>query len=520
MAFGARHRYIRLDVRRLPGGDVLDTLRAEQCAGLGWGETGDLSDITLNRAGKAALQTRVAERVDLTTQGQNAAAITNDLFNLALHVDEGDLVVVADGALGKAIGRISGPYEYYTDSDLAHRRPVEWIDSSEWPCADEKHWARALSWFEQSANKLAVEQRLADPVVVPLPPLARLRGMEGRVQSILDRKGQVILYGPPGTGKTYWAFRAAVALIAQNLLHKSVEALTADERALVEGNISLCTFHPAYGYEDFLEGYRPEERDGQLFFKLRDGVFKRLCGQAASHPEQRFILVIDEINRGDIPRIFGELLTLLEKDKRGREVLLPLSGRAFSVPTNVFVIGTMNTADRSIALLDTALRRRFGFIELLPDSGVLGDAAVDGLPLGPWLDGLNARLVSAIGPDGRNLQIGHAYLLEGGHPVTTFAGFARIVRDDIVPLLQEYCYEDYRLLEQILGTSLVDASTQQVHSELFGEESREDLKLALVAIAPDITVSAQAVAAEVDAAVEASEEDAIDESQADVAADA
>src|SRR5208337_1092412 len=106
-----------------------------------------------------------------------------------------------------------------------------------------------------------------------------------------------------------------------------------------------------------------------------------------------FFLVIDEINRGDIPRIFGELITLLELDKRGSSVHLPVSGQPFTVPRNIYVIGTMNTADRSIALLDTALRRRFGFIELMPDPSVFGDAnAGDSIPLGPWLTALNDRL--------------------------------------------------------------------------------------------------------------------------------
>lgn len=327
------------------------------------------------------------------------------------------------------------------------------------------------------------------------------------MQSILDRKGQVILYGPPGTGKTYWAQRAAEALLAQHLFTKGPAALTEDERETITRHIRLCTFHPSYGYEDFLEGYRPEEHDGRLVFRLRDGIFKALCQEAAAHPKERFVLIIDEINRGDIPRIFGELLTVLEKDKRGREVRLPLSGSLFAVPANGAVIGTMNTADRSIALLDTALRRRFGFIELMPDAEVLGGVSVDGIPLGLWLDALNDKIVAEMGADGRNLQVGHAYLLESGHPVTTLAGLSRIVRDDIVPLLQEYCYEDYRMLERILGKAIVDAGPQRVNMELFSEDSRDALKTALLAIAPDITASSQAVAAEAEVPAEVSPEE-------------
>src|SRR5258708_38048695 len=116
-----------------------------------------------------------------------------------------------------------------------------------------------------------------------------------------------------------------------------------------------------------------------MHFVLGDGIFKTVCKEAEAQPAQHFYLIIDEINRGDIPRIFGELLTVLEKDKHGKTVLLPLTGTPFRVPENIYIIGTMNTADRSIALLDTALRRRFGFIELMPDISVLGNTTIEGV---------------------------------------------------------------------------------------------------------------------------------------------
>lgn len=282
-----------------------------------------------------------------------------------------------------------------------------------------------------------------------------------RIQAILERKGQVILYGPPGTGKTYWAEQTA-------------QALASHDGDLVR----MCTFHPAYGYEDFLEGYRPEVEDGKLVFKLKPGIFKQLC-EDAQKSERSFYLIIDEINRGDIPRIFGELLTVLEKDKRGKSVLLPLSGQPFSVPDNVFVIGTMNTADRSIALLDKALRRRFGFWELMPDSAVLKDAVVEGISLGPWLEALNQRLLENIGRDARNLQIGHAYLFYQGYPVVSIDRFARILQEDIIPLLEEYCYEDFSTLVKILGPELVDEKKQRLKHELFDPDRRDELVQAL-----------------------------------------
>ena len=130
------------------------------------------------------------------------------------------------------------------------------------------------------------------------------------------------------------------------------------------GSLTLLTFHPSYSYEDFIEGFRPTDTGNGLSLRLEDGIFKRICREAQAQPEKRFLLLIDEINRANVAKVFGEIITLLEADKRGLVVTLPQSKESFCVPRNVYVLGTMNTADRSIRLLDAALRRRFAFIEL------------------------------------------------------------------------------------------------------------------------------------------------------------
>jgi 5-methylcytosine-specific restriction protein B len=223
--------------------------------------------------------------------------------------------------------------------------------------------------------------------------------------------------------------------------------------------LTQVTFHPSYTYEDFVEGFRPQATgSGSLDLRLVDGLFKRVCKAAAADPDRPYIVMIDEINRGNIPKIFGELITLLEKDKRGKlSVVLAQSGERFTVPTNLMVIGTMNTADRSIQLLDTALRRRFAFVEVLPEPEVLEGATAGELQLDLFLRGLNEALIE----QDRERQIGHAVFFVDGNVVGTPEEFASIFRHEILPLLQEYLFDDYVQLAELLGEHIIDKKAQR-----------------------------------------------------------
>ena len=223
--------------------------------------------------------------------------------------------------------------------------------------------------------------------------------------------------------------------------------------------LTRVTFHPSYSYEDFVEGYRPVPTGtGQLDLRMVDWLFKDACATASADPAHTHILVIDEINRGNIPKIFGELITLLEKDKRGLSLKLPQSKSTFSVPVNLCIIGTMNTADRSVHLLDTALRRRFAFIELMPDAAVLEGATVGPLSLDSFLLNLNDKLRAQVG---REKQIGHAIFFDAGEVVESPSTFAGIIKHELLPMLQEYLYEDYDQLAELLGDDIIDRSTQR-----------------------------------------------------------
>ncbi len=236
--------------------------------------------------------------------------------------------------------------------------------------------------------------------------------------------------------------------------------LEADEDV---GPLTHLTFHPSYSYEDFVEGFRPNDTgDGALSLRLADGVFKRVCHVALAHPTKRFLLLIDEINRANLAKVFGELVTLLEVDKRGMQVTLPQSKENFRIPPNVYLLGTMNTADKSIKLLDAALRRRFAFVELMPNIEVLRGAKVGTLALDDFLEELNRRIAKT---EGREKQIGHSFLLEGDEPITDADEFARRLRQEILPLLQEYCYDDYSALASYIGAKLVDKDAQTLDHE-------------------------------------------------------
>lgn len=252
-----------------------------------------------------------------------------------------------------------------------------------------------------------------------------------------------ILYGPPGTGKTFKTSEEAYEILTGKRPTKGAAAQEKMRRSIDEaklrGNVAFITFHQNYDYSDFIEGYKPStDKDGKLSYALKDGLLKQLAQLAAKWPKDPFVLIIDEINRGNISKVFGELITLIEPDKRSGAqnaltVRLP-SGANFSLPANLSIIGTMNNADRSIALLDTALRRRFDFVKMPPSPNVLKDNEEP--KLAELLIGLNQKLAKCemLSPDHR---IGHAWFM--GTEADDVA-FKRALENKILPLLEEWFY--------------------------------------------------------------------------------
>lgn len=244
--------------------------------------------------------------------------------------------------------------------------------------------------------------------------------------SVLQNKKNIILQGAPGVGKTYAAKRLAYSIMG----------------VIDEDRIEFVQFHQNYSYEDFVMGYKPSG-DG---FELKNGIFYRFCQKAANQPGKEFFFIIDEINRGNMSKIFGELLMLIEKDYRGTKATLAYNGLPFAVPENLYIIGMMNTADRSLAMIDYALRRRFSFFEIEP--GFDSDGFVkycEGLQ-SETMNELISRVrelnkeIAADKSLGKGFCIGHSYFC--GRDICTDEWLQSVVEYDILPMLNEYWFDE------------------------------------------------------------------------------
>ena len=230
-----------------------------------------------------------------------------------------------------------------------------------------------------------------------------------------------------------------------------------DYKSPKKGQIVFTTFHQSMSYEDFVEGIKPKTDNNtcQITYSVEPGIFKELCKKAEDNEEKRYVLIIDEINRGNVSQIFGELITLLEEDKRiGNDfelkVKLPYSNKDFGVPKNLYIIGTMNTADRSVEALDTALRRRFNFVEMMPSPSLLS-SNVDGINLQLVLEIINKRIYVL---KDREHQIGHSYFMK----CKNSDDVKLVFKNNIIPLLQEYFYGDYENIRRVLGNMFVKSN--------------------------------------------------------------
>jgi AAA domain (dynein-related subfamily) len=394
---------------------------------------------------------RLSKFYDRTYPSYKPKRFARMCWLFAKKMKQGDVVFARQSATHRYIaGIVTSDYQFDGSRDTyQHVRDVMWLNAEP---VDVPEASRIITQALTDITNWEVEVsdlcRVLAIDLSKLPAITATRPSANKATS-MNKPTNVILYGPPGTGKTFHTKEHAVTLCngkaSPGSLKDDFAKLVADKR------VAFVTFHQSYDYSDFIIGFKPVPSASGMSFEVRKGILMRLAEEAEKNPHLPYLLIIDEINRGNISKIFGELITLIEADKRRDgdfplEVTLPCAFKGndgnetcqFSLPSNVHLLGTMNTADRSIALLDTALRRRFKFVRKEPKPELL-HADLDGVKLPKLLTKLNVILTEAFSPDH---QIGHAWLPMKFDAKATSADLIAAFEDKILPLLDEWYYDD------------------------------------------------------------------------------
>lgn len=406
--------------------------------GIGWDDVTDLKEFT----SKEEIKDYMKKVYDPSYSYKNNA---HCLWQFANEIKIGDVIFVKKG-MHKIIGKGVVTSEYIYDSareTYKHIRKVEWTNKGEWehpgqavmktltcisPYPD--YVQRLLSLFAEDILEETSEQ-----IEIKYPPYTKDDFLNkvymdedtyNTLTELLEAKYNVILQGAPGVGKTFAAKRLAYSIMGQKDTSR----------------VAMVQFHQSYSYEDFIQGYRPS-KDG---FELVNGAFYKFCKEAEEDNERPYFFIIDEINRGNLSKILGELMMLIEKDKRGEKIKLLYSNEWFTVPQNVRIIGMMNTADRSLALMDYALRRRFAFFDLAPAFSSEGFKNYLSEKDSPKLEKLIAAvesLNSTISTDeslGDGFRIGHSYFCTDDE--ITDEWLKSVVEYEVIPLIKEYWFDE------------------------------------------------------------------------------
>ena len=395
--------------------------------------------------------------LDEPTFKENSLVYTGGQSDSLTTPELGDIILVRTGQVdGKAIGFVcENNHNHSNDFGPDYGINVVWINKRNSSLSDMARQSRFSRTYPGTVGAPYERFRSSPIYTATFELINALSGTGVTNPTTIKHPLNTILYGPPGTGKTYATIRRCVEICDRQSGQSDEDCRARYGELLEEGRVKFITFHQSYAYEDFIEGIRPvleEERD--LSYKIHSGTFNRIVEAANDQSNENFVLIVDEINRGDIAKIFGELITLIEPSRRiGSKidetyVTLPYSGKNFGVPRNLYIIGTMNTADRSIQLLDTALRRRFSFIEMMPDYKAITSDFKD-VDCVRMLEAMNERITVLLD---REHQIGHTYLLNV-KSIDGIDGLSAVFQNQIFPLLQEHFFYDWAKLRTVLNNN-------------------------------------------------------------------
>lgn len=412
---------------------------------IGWDEIGDLSLFE----SKSEIKEKMKNIYDSNLSYKNA---THAAWQFANEMKVGDIIFVKKGR-SQLIGRGIVTSDYFYDfeaSEYNHIRTVKWTHHGEWPYPGKAAMktltdVTPYSDFVEKLNNIFDDDTSEDIEEVEksyssytkedfLSDIFMSEEEYERLKSVLTFKKNIILQGAPGVGKTYTAKRLTYSLMGE----KNIE------------RVKMVQFHQSYSYEDFIMGFRPSDNG----FELRKGAFYNFCKKAELDACNDYFFIIDEINRGNLSKIFGELFMLFENDKRGASLQLVYSDEKFSIPENLYIIGMMNTADRSLAILDYALRRRFAFFELQPGFDTDGFKTYQSNINNRKLDNLIAcvkNLNYAITADeslGEGFCIGHSYFCNLTPGSVNDQVISNIVEYELIPLLKEYWFDEPTLVRE------------------------------------------------------------------------